>query len=75
MFGWFDLVTASLLLPLVGLLVAAFVGWKMRAESARDELFSENRAVFWLWRWLLRYIALPGIAIVLVAGVYRSVWA
>lgn len=74
LFAWFDLVTANLLLPLVGLLIAIFVGWKMRSEALRDELYAESALLVWLWRWLLRYIALPAIAVILAAGMYRIGW-
>lgn len=72
LFAWLDLLTANLLLPLVGLLIALFVGWRMRAESARDELYVESRGFFWLWRWLLRYIAPPAVLAILATGLYRS---
>lgn len=72
LFAWFDLFSANLLLPLVGLLIALFAGWRMRAEAARDELFADSDRLFSLWRWLLRYIAPPALSVVLLAGLYRS---
>jgi NSS family neurotransmitter:Na+ symporter len=73
LFAWIDWVSADLMLPLGGLIIALFVGWRMRTEAIRDELFVEHPHLFALWRTLLRYIAAPAVAVVLVAGVYR-VW-
>lgn len=71
LFAWFDWVCANLALPLIGLGIAVFVGWRMRREAIRDELFVEHPRFFSLWHWLLRYIAPPAIVVVLVAGLYR----
>src|SRR5690606_28100017 len=66
LFAWIDWLSASLLLPLCGLAIAIFVGWRMRRESARDELFVEHPQFFAVWRFLLRYIAPPAIGGILV---------
>jgi len=72
-FAWIDWISADLLLPICGLLVAIFVGWRMRREASRDELFVEHPRFYALWRFLLRYIAPPAIATILLAGIYK-VW-
>jgi NSS family neurotransmitter:Na+ symporter len=71
LFAWFDWACANIALPLIGLGVAVFVGWRMRKEAIRDELFVEHPRFFFLWHWLLRYIAPPAIVIVMAAGLYR----
>lgn len=63
-----DFVTANLLLPIGGLLIALFVGWKMRKEVLRDELYVEGGVLFSLWYWVLRYIAAPGVLVVFLSS-------
>ncbi len=69
-FTFLDFVTANLMLPMGGLLTAVFVGWIMRKEVLRDELYVESRQIFSLWRWLLRYIAAPGVLVVFLWSLY-----
>jgi len=71
LFAWIDWLSADVMLPLGCLGMAVFVGWRMRKEAIRDELFAEHLRFFYLWRWLLRYIAPPAITLILVAGLYR----
>lgn len=63
-----DTITADFLLPLVALLTALFVGWRMRPEILRLELYRESDLFFSLWRVLLRYIAPPAILLIMVAA-------
>jgi NSS family neurotransmitter:Na+ symporter len=73
LFAWIDWVSADVLLPLCALALAILVGWRMRAESIRDEMLTDRPRLFWLWRVTLRYIAAPAIGLILVMGIYR-VW-
>ena len=66
-----DTLVANLILPLTGLGIAVFVGWRMRPEVLRDELFVEPGHLFSLWRWVLRYIAAPGVLLVLAFMLYE----
>lgn len=72
-FNFVDFMTANILLPLGGLLVALFVGWRMRLEVLQDELYVEGRHLFSLWYWLLRYIAGPGVLLVFAYSFYQHV--
>lgn len=67
-FQLLDFVTANLLLPLCALLIALFVGWVLHREVLRVELYREDDQIFYLWRWLLRYIAPPAIVIIFVTA-------
>ena len=67
-----DRLSADVLLPLVALLTAVLVGWRLRPEILRLELYREMDLFFSLWRRLLRYIAPPAIAIVIVAALLSS---
>ncbi len=70
-FNWLDYVSVTILLPLGGLLIAIFVGWRMRLEVVRDEFYRHSGFVFVLWYWLLRYIAAPAVLVILLVPVYR----
>ena len=67
LFALLDTLTADVLLPLVCLFTALFVGWKMRPELLRFELSRESSTFFSLWRFLLRYIAPPAILLIMLA--------
>lgn len=70
-FGWIDTLTANFLLPIIGLGIALFVGWKIRPEVLRDELYVEGDHLFSLWYTVLRYIAAPGVLIVFASMLYE----
>jgi amino acid carrier protein len=58
-------------LPLGGLLIALFVGWFMKREYSGSEL-ATNQGTFGIWQLLLRFIAVPAIALILVMGLTDS---
>ena len=67
--GFFELIdylTANLMMPLGGLLLAVFVGWRMSPESVAQELNIQSplflKALRWLLRWLVP-ISIAGIFI------------
>jgi NSS family neurotransmitter:Na+ symporter len=68
LFRLMDKLTADLLLPIVALLTAVLVGWRLRPEILRLELYREMDLFFSLWQRLLRYIAPPAIALLIIAG-------
>jgi NSS family neurotransmitter:Na+ symporter len=70
--GFLDAITAGLLLPVVALLTALFVGWYLRPEILRLELSRESDLFFSLWRFLLRYIAPPAIALIMLAALLKA---
>ena len=59
----------QILLPLGGLLIAAFAGWFMLRSHSEDELRT-NDATYTVWRVLVRYLAVPAIAVILVSGLF-----
>jgi NSS family neurotransmitter:Na+ symporter len=68
LFAFLDAITADLLLPLVSLLTALLVGWHLRPEILRVELYRESDLFFSLWRFLLRYIAPPAICLIILVA-------
>ena len=64
----YDYIPTDVLLPLGGLLIAVFVGWRVAPEVARGELGELSPWLFRAWRVLLRYVAVPGVLLILVFG-------
>ena len=56
------------MMPLTGLLLALFVGWKVKPEAIEAQLNIENPKVFRAWFWLLRWVVPISIALILVSG-------
>jgi len=67
--GWLEFISASVLLPFCGLLVAALAGWVVPRNIMRDELSRTSDALFKFWRVLIRYIATIAIALILLLGI------
>ena len=63
-FNVFDILTANIMLPLGGMLIALFAGWFMSEQATRDELEMRNEWVYQSWRFLVRYISPFAILIV-----------
>jgi NSS family neurotransmitter:Na+ symporter len=70
-FGYFeilDYVTANIMMPLCGLLLAVFVGWRIKPEVFKAQLQIKNRRVFQSWFWLLRWVVPISIVLILYKG-------
>jgi len=65
----FDYLTANILLPLGGILIALFAGWVLPRGATRDELGGADGAGYRLWRLLIRYVAPAAVALVLLNGI------
>ena len=63
-FDLLDYLTANIMLPLGGLLVALFTGWAMTKESSREALQMDDGPGYDIWRLLVRYVAPIGVTIV-----------
>jgi len=58
LFDWFDFITAAILMPLGGILLALFVGYVMDKQQIRNKLVPlMGEKFFQLWMILIRYIA------------------
>lgn len=66
LFDLLDYLTANIMAPLSGLLVALFAGWVMSKTAVMDELGMGNSVGYRLWRFVIRYIAPVGVAVVFV---------
>ena len=69
-FEVYDFVTASVLIPINGLLIAVFAGWIMTASALEDELAmgQDGMFSFTLWRILIRYVAPFAVLVITVTG-------
>ena len=65
-FDALDFLTANIMLPLGGLLIALFAGWVLSRSSVQEELEMGDTLGFSIWRFVLRYIAPVGVATVFV---------
>jgi len=58
LFDWFDFITAAILMPLGGILLAIFVGYVIDKEQVRKKLVPlMGEKFFKLWLILIRYVA------------------
>jgi NSS family neurotransmitter:Na+ symporter len=68
-FDLLDYLTANIMLPLGGLLIAIFAAWKMSRASSMDELAMGDGFFYPLWRFLVRYITPVAVIIVFLNAV------
>lgn len=71
----FDYLTANLLLPIGGVLIAVFAGWILKRASSAEEFTGGETLVYRLWRPLIRYVAPVAVTIVLLnaLGVLKAI--
>jgi NSS family neurotransmitter:Na+ symporter len=69
-FDLLDYLTANIMAPLSGLLIALFAGWVMSKSGVADELGMGDGAGFRLWRFVVRYIAPVGVAVVFIYNLF-----
>ena len=62
----FDFVSANILLPLGGILIAVFAGWVLPRHASQDELALGDGLGYRLWLILVRYVAPVAVALVLL---------
>ena len=72
-FELIDFVTANIMLPLTGLLVAIFIGWHMKIKTIHQGLPADSRWLFHTWHWAVRYISPLAVIVVLIMGIYPRV--
>jgi neurotransmitter:Na+ symporter, NSS family len=70
-FGFVDYLSANLMLPLGGILMAVFAGWVMTPNSTADGLeLTEQSDLYKGWQFLVRYVAPVGVGLVLLSGLF-----
>jgi neurotransmitter:Na+ symporter, NSS family len=71
-FDALDFAASNVLLPLGGLLIVLFVGWYMKSMEVKAELSNEGTLklkIYWLFSFLIRFIAPVAIAVVFLHGI------
>lgn len=68
-FDVLDYLTANIMLPLGGLLMALFVGWVMQRQSSLDELQMSDGIAYRLWYFLLRFVTPVAVIIVFLNAI------
>jgi NSS family neurotransmitter:Na+ symporter len=63
-----DFLTANIMLPLGGLLIAIFVGWFFSEKDSRDELEMEGSSIFPIWLWTIKIVSPLAVAYVALKG-------
>lgn len=56
-FDLLDFITANIMMPLGGLLIALFVGWSMRPSAVAKEAQVENQLIYNVWRVMTRFVS------------------
>lgn len=70
-YGWNDFITANIMLPIGGLLIALFCGWYLKKEQLATTLgWKTNCIAISLWRFSLRIIAPLAISLILLAALH-----
>ena len=72
-FDWAEFLSTTVLLPLGGMLIAVFAGWRMSRSSTMDELGTGDSLVYRGWLLLARYIAPVGVGIVFIEAMKRFI--
>ena len=67
-YGLIDYFTANLLMPLGGILIAVFVGWRLKKEHLDNELSFPSPVVAKAWLFLIRFAAPLAILLVLITS-------
>jgi NSS family neurotransmitter:Na+ symporter len=68
-FDLLDYLTANIMLPLGGLLIAVFAVWQMSRDSSVEELSMGDGLFYKLWRFLVKYITPVAVFIVFLSAV------
>ena len=67
-FDWSEFLSTSVLLPLGGMLIAVFAGWRMRLASTMEEMGGGPSAMFRAWLGLILFVAPVGVLVVFLEG-------
>jgi NSS family neurotransmitter:Na+ symporter len=73
-FSLIDFLTANIMLPLSGLLIAVFAGWVMARRAVEEELAMRTRIGFRVWYFLIRIVTPLAVAVVFLRGIGLIGW-
>ncbi len=67
-FDLIDYFTANVMMPVGAILIALFVGWRMKPEMPEGDLSFYRPALYKVWLWTVRVIAPAAILGILISG-------
>lgn len=70
-FGWFDFLSANILLPLGAIFIVLFVGWFLGKKNVREELSNDGTVklpLLNIFMWIVKLVAPLAIAMVFIYG-------
>ncbi len=73
-FDLLDYLTANIMLPLGGLLIAVFAGWYVSRNSSVDEFNMGDGFIYKIWRLVIRYITPVAVVIVFLNAIGVIDW-
>jgi len=71
-FDYLDFIASNIMLPLGALLIAIFVGWKLKRKVAKTQLGDLNYYQFNLWYAVLRVFTPMGILAIFIYGIWDA---
>lgn len=74
-FDFMDFLTANIMLPISGLLIAVFVGFYMNSKAVNSELSGIGPSLRKVWQFSLRFIAPTAIGAVFFMGLFDKFFA
>ena len=72
LFDLIDFVTSNILLPLGGMLMALFVGWRLKASMREQATADLPGWVYTIWLWSVRVVAPVAVLVVMVNAIVTS---
>lgn len=67
-FDIFDFVSTNYMLPVGGLLISLFVGWKMKEKLIESKFFNSTKPHYMAWRYILKFLTPIAVMIIILHG-------
>ena len=75
-FDFLDFLTSKIMLPLGGLLIALFVGYRLAPSIRKEQLAAQhNERAFTFWLFMVRYVSPVLVAMVMVFFLYEALFS
>ncbi|WP_136680431.1 sodium-dependent transporter [Neptunomonas sp. XY-337] len=72
LFDLMDFATANIMLPLGGLMICLFAGWRMKRVALEEELSLSKPWLFLAWYLAIRFVAPVAVAAIFVVNLYNK---
>lgn len=72
LFDLMDFATANIMLPLGGLMICLFAGWRMKRVALEEELSLSKPWLFHAWYLAIRFVAPVAVAAIFVVNLYNK---